>query len=498
MRILLLAALIVAFHAWIPAAEPIPAEISAGLEKLSARWEQARKDLDLPALGVAVVHDDSTVFAAGYGTIAPGGVEKVTPASPFYIASSTKPFTAMGIAILAAEGKVDLDAPVKTYLPAFRLRDPALTEKISLRDLLCHRYGIDSNPISFREAYSGQIDDVKFFELLERANIPGKFTYSNLHFTISGRVIQAVTGRPWQDFLQERIFVPAGMKHTTARASRLFGELHGVVPSAYAPSGRIARSERKTDRTMHAAGGIGSSAEDLARWIRLNMNGGAIEGTQIVSRKLAKEMLTPQEKAEEPDGRFTRESIGLAWMLGKYRDEPAVFHHGGYSGARSHISFLSDRKWGVVALTNDSTIACTLVDLIAGDVYDLVLGKQDEDPLPALIEKSRQSRLRLMARPEFIPDTVHASNLGHPIANYAGRYEDRIWGVLSIQADKEALKAEFGDFPLGLKCAGIDQFGTEFRGKLETLRFTVSPEGKVTEATLAPAVGTIRRFVRIP
>jgi CubicO group peptidase (beta-lactamase class C family) len=203
-------------------------------------------------------------------------------------------------------------------LPEFVLPSEDLTAALTLRDLLCHRHGLECGPIVHRDAYTGQITDEIYFRLLQDAEIANYVRYSNIHFTLAGRAIEDASGLKWQDFLDQRLFVPAGMMRTTAYASEMYGKLEHAEPML-----RIEEMWRrsplvKTDRTMHAAGGMGTTARDAARWLILNLNGGEIDGRRIL----------PETMEEE------------------------YFHGGGYVGAASYISFLPEHGIGVAALAN--------------------------------------------------------------------------------------------------------------------------------------------------
>ncbi|HEY2893471.1 MAG TPA: serine hydrolase [Pirellulales bacterium] len=191
-------------------------------QDLHDRWQHAANELKVPGLAVVVVKRDHVVLLDAIGTCDPEAKQRVAPRSPFYLASVTKSFTALGIAILVEEGKVKLDEPVKSYLPRFTLADDEFAKKITVRDLLCHRYGLDSEPITMSEAYFGNITDERYYGLLKYVRHGNKFAYSNLHYTLLGRVIEAVSGKPWQEFLAERVFAPLEMRDSTCYASKLY------------------------------------------------------------------------------------------------------------------------------------------------------------------------------------------------------------------------------------------------------------------------------------
>jgi CubicO group peptidase (beta-lactamase class C family) len=350
-----------------PAATPI---VPDDWKPLRDRWIAAVDELPIPALAACAVKDGNVVLLDAIGYRDPTTRSPVTVDSPFYIASSTKSFTAMAVAILVDEGKVRLDDPVKKYLPRFEVADRSLTESMTIRDLLAHRQGIDSGPIATCEAYTGLIDDDRYYRLLARVKPSPRFRYSNLNFTLAGRVIEAVSGQTWKEFIADRILEPSGMRHSYCQASSLYADPGAVLPMAYAGGKWSLTKTLKVDATMHAAGGIGASAADLARWLTLNLNAGSIDAHRVVSEQLAHEMRTRQIKVAssiEPANYFKDDSYGLGWFLGKYRDQDVVYHFGGYVGARCHISFIPDKGVGVAVLTNTSGPMAGFADVVAAD-----------------------------------------------------------------------------------------------------------------------------------
>ena len=300
----------------------LSAEQTVGLQEapelagLEDRWREAMKDLAVPGMAVAILRPNSPTVLATFGIRDATTEDPVTEDTFFYVASVTKTYMAALMAALAEDGVVDLDAPVRTYLPQLRLPDEALAASITVRDLLCHRFGIDRSEIVWLDAYTGQITDIDYFRLLAGAEIAGKVGYTNVHFTLAGRVVEAVTGRSWKDVLQERVFDRAGLGRTTAYASRMYADPDHAEPMLSLAGRWIDLPVRKTDRTMHAAGGIGTSIRDAARWLRLHLDGGAIDGRRVVSESTMKDLLAFHSRYDEPKGRIRIDmGFGLGWRL---------------------------------------------------------------------------------------------------------------------------------------------------------------------------------------
>ncbi len=198
------------------------AQVPAEWQSLHDRWQAAVDELKIPGVAIVVVKGDQVLLLDALGVCDADGKQRVTPNSPFYLASVTKSFTALGVAILVEDGKVKLDEPVQTYLPRFTLYDPQQAAAMTVRDLLSHRKGINSIPISLAEAYFGNINDDRYYKWLATVRPLNKYSYSNLHYTLAGRIIEAVTGQSWKDFLADRVFARLEMQNATCYASKLY------------------------------------------------------------------------------------------------------------------------------------------------------------------------------------------------------------------------------------------------------------------------------------
>jgi CubicO group peptidase (beta-lactamase class C family) len=193
--------------------------------------------------------------------------------------------------------------------------------------------------------------------------------------------MQYTLNKKWQDVLQQRVFDRAGLKHTTAYISRAPAKKWDVAAPYIvdAVQGKMIRSVlNKTDENMQSAGGMFMSISDLGRWINLNMNDGKLDGKQVFPSDLIRAVHTgyTQTVREQPPFSGAGE-YGLGWQIGKYRNEKVIYHHGGFPGYRSHVSFLPDKKIGVGILVNNDLIGGRTADLLATYAYDWWLGVEN-------------------------------------------------------------------------------------------------------------------------
>lgn len=467
---------------------------------LHDRWAELLNVTRTPGVAVVIVRGDEIVALDGLGVRDVDSGKPVTPDTMFYIASCTKPFNALACVALAESKKLGLDGPVRAVLPQLQLADPVLTEKLTLRDLLCHRPGLNSRDIVFNDAYSGLITDDLYFRLLSQAEIGGTVAYSNVHYTLAGRVMQRVGGKDWRDVLDETVLKPAGMTRTTGYAKRMYADENVALPHVFDAGKCYVSPLRKTDRTMHAAGGLGSTARDLGQWLRLCLGAGSIDGRRVVSAEGMNQMLAEQSRMPEPRGRIRREeAFGLGWMKGTFRGQgPYYSHGGGCIGASAYIAFMPEKKLGMAVLVNCSEVGGAVNNVIAVDVFDKLLGTSgDEDLATGVKAEAARFHERPSQRPTG-PNPADEGCLTAPPAACAGSYLSETDGELAITLDGRKLTARLGDLPFELFSTGQNQFiAYVVPGMSRSGRFEIA-NGRVTAVELREEGrdGVTRKFVR--
>lgn len=473
--------------------KPIPGEL-AGLRD---RWQAALDEFSVPGLAVVVVRDDQVIYLDTFGFRDLARKLPVTPDTAFYIASCTKPFNALAVMKLVEQGKVQLDDPVRKHLPRFALPSGSDSDRITIRDLLCHRAGIECGPAVFLDAYTGEITEDRYYRLLgERGALTGTPTYSNIHFTLIGRVIESAGGMPWRDYLAQQVFAPAGMKNATGYADEMYARQDVAIPYELDAVAISPAAQRKTDATMHAAGGLGMSISDLARWLRLNLNGGVIDGKRIISAEHAALMQTVQAEASQGQIRVIQ-GFGLGWMIGTFRKGGPryVMHSGGYAGASAHTSFMPDKKIGVAVVTNVGPPGAAFAESVVSiDILDRFAGGAHADFLAELRKgiKRHVPRLReSAARAAAVASVVEAGRLSLPPENYCGEYRDALFGTVRIAREDATLRVRIGTMNLPLVRCENDGLTLLVSGEPRAGRFEIA-DGKVRALVIELDAGAIR------
>jgi len=442
-----------------------------------------------PGLSVAIVQRDWVLHTAGFGFADRDAGRGVTADTPFYIASTTKAFTALATELMADRGEIDLDAPLSRYLPDLNLRAPLSADAITVRDLLTMTHGIDSGgPVVFRTAFSGEFTRDQLIALLgtyEPSSKGRAFHYGNLGYNILGLVLEARTKSSWKDVVRREVLEPAGMSETKARLSELDPD-EIALPHMLEGDGWRRIPLGKDDSNLHAAGGLFASARDLGRFLAAEVGGGMIDGVRVFP---AATIALTQKAAVEQDqdfGPFHRFAWGFGWDLTRYERDLVVSRFGSFAGYFSHVSFMPDHGIGVAVVVNGEPLASSAADLVATYAYDRVLGKPGlEQRYAARLGelKAKREGYEKHLGEESARRAARQKPLPHPLVDYAGVYENPRYGRMEWRVVADGLEVRAGAASCRAEAfdASKNQLRVELRGDGEVATFEFAdPRGPAT------------------
>src|SRR6185503_15459666 len=252
------------------------------------RWvARALQTFEVPGIGLTVVKDDQVVVAKGYGVRKLGDPAPVDARTLFGIASNTKVFTATALGLLVEEKKIEWDAPVVRYLPGFAMWDPYVTRELTVRDLLVHRSGLGlgaGDLLWWPSSTYDRKEVVRRLRFIQPAtSFRTAYAYDNVLYLVAGEVIEAVSGESWEDFVSSRILAKAGMNGSNVRHSAAIGR--GNIAATHAEVDGAVRVIKPFDSdTTNAAGGINANAEDMAKWMLVQLAHGRLaDGSRLFS-----------------------------------------------------------------------------------------------------------------------------------------------------------------------------------------------------------------------
>ena len=329
-----------------------PASGAAGpLDGLDQDVRHALATTATPGAAVAIVKDGKPIFVEGFGLRRAGSPERVDVHTLFSIGSLTKAFTAADIALLVDAGKVDLDAPIRRYVPTFALEDAYRGEHATVRDLLAHRTGLgDTNWLTVNTDLTPETIIERLGHVTPDAGFREQYLYQNTMYMVLGQAIRNVSGLDWASFTKERVLAPLGMVETLTHAPDAAAD----AASPHLVTQGRAKVIAPLDITNVApAGAMYSSASDLVHWLAFQVAEGKAGG--LVSARMLGEMHSPQLARRPdpylyPDANFL--AYGLAWIPWDYHGLKVVSHDGAIDGMTAKICLVPALGLGIVVLSN--------------------------------------------------------------------------------------------------------------------------------------------------
>ncbi len=454
-----------------------------------------------PALGVAVIQNGRTIYARSHGMADATANVPAGDSTLWYLASTSKSLTGFGIALLAQRGVLHFDARITDLLPGVQWHTTAGADSLTLSDFLAHTHGLDDNAVVLSAAFTGEIPEAQWPQLVRFAERrpTADLIYSNFGYNVAAMVIDRFRPEGWRAFLEESVYRPAGMHETFARISGINPRRIAKPHILNADRKYVSRPFFKTDRTMNSAGGHLSTLRDLARWTTVQMDQGVIDGKRVFPAEavaLGHRLLAPQTRDESKRfAFFDREGWAAGWDIGAYQGEPMISRFGSYDATRSHLSFLPARRVGVVAMSSGGPSVVT--DVIAAFVYDLSAGRADARARAD--ERLKQIRERIAGAPAAIAaqDSTRAARqlqpLVRPLTDFAGTYRAPAYGAMSFTLAGGGLEYRWGDLhgPVEIYDASKSQMRIEMAGSGTVVTFTFDGSGPARTVTLGGV--TLRR-----
>ncbi len=326
-------------------------------EDISRRFDsfvkQTLEDDSIPGAGLVVTESSGSVYLKGYGITSVDDPQPVTPDTLFCLASVSKSFTALGVLLLRDRGLIDISQPVTRYLPEFELGDGS--ENITVEHLLTQTSGIPGSLAEPQGYFNGpdamtrMVEELKGLKLNSR---PGEvFEYSNLNYFLLGAVVEAVAGVSFEQYMQENVFDPLGLDHTT-----LYPERAQEMGQAYGHQtvfGRVVQRSMPVYRSAAPAGWVMSTARDMGRWLALFMNKGRLDGEQFVSESTIAGLTSPHVYYEKDGYRI---GYGMGWLIGTDENGVRRLWHGGDTPSfLADMLILPDYDTGVCVMVNGQT-----------------------------------------------------------------------------------------------------------------------------------------------
>jgi CubicO group peptidase (beta-lactamase class C family) len=471
------------------------------------RVEMLMKEFGVPGMAIAIVENGKTTLARGYGVREIGRDAQVDADTIFPMGSTGKAFTAAGLALLVDQGLIDWDDRVIDHMPWFRMYDPYVTREFTVRDLLVHRsgLGLGAGDLLFvpRSNLSREETVRRLAHLKPASSFRYSYAYDNVLYAVAGQLIEEVTGLTWEEYTVQRLLRPAGMYVSTSDNPARFATGNRSHPHARWNGGiRGAGDQQLLDerdelgRAAAPAGGLAISANDMTRWLKIQLAYGKLpEGGQLFSEEAAREMWAPvtlmpipalPEPLQAAQPRF--QAYALGWIVRDYRGAKILWHSGAVFGSIAAVVLIPEKNVGFAILINSEE-----GQVRNGLMYELLDHYLDapSSDWPAKWAEYHRSRitegLKALNAAQAEPAEVGPSL---PLAGYAGDYVDAWYGQIEIRAEESGLTIDFLPTPHmegTLEHWQYDTFITRFTDTaLEPayVTFVLDAEGKVERVTM--------------
>jgi CubicO group peptidase (beta-lactamase class C family) len=424
--------------------------------------KQEMEKWKVPGCAIAIVKDGEVIFSEGFGYRDVKNELKVTPKTLFAIGSCSKAFTATAVGILVDEGKLDWDSPVREFLPTFKMHDLFATERMTPRDLVCHRSGLPrhdavwyNSPFSRREIF----DRIKYLE--PSKGFRSYWQYQNIMFMTAGYMVGQITGTTWEGFIQKRIFDPLGMNDSNFSVEDSKKATDFAFPYTLKEE-EIKEIPFRNIDNVGPAGSINSSVTDMAKWILFNLNKGKWNDNQIITEANMSQIHGPQMampgsiKYEE----MLYNIYAMGWVITPYRGHLLIHHGGGIDGFISWVSFMPRDNMGLLVLTNSDS--SPLTQIIGYNVYDRLLALEQIDWSKRFKEeRDKAKEAEEKAKKEKEADRKTNTKPSHPLKDYIGDYEHPGYGTISIKLENDKLVGTYNAMSFPLKHYHYDIFEAE-------------------------------------
>ncbi len=471
-------------------------KVTKNLKDFDQYMGKILNDWNIAGAGVGIVYKDKLVLAKGYGFRGYENRLPVTPNTLFQIASNTKLFTTVSIGMLVAQGKLEWDKPVKNYVPSIEFYNDDLNRSVTIRDMLAHRTGISRHDLIWYKSDFTRKDLFERLIYLEPSQpLRQGFLYNNLMYVSAGYIVELLSSDPWEDFVQKNIFNPLEMVHTVFTVSEMEKNPDHAIPfNEKRDTTILYRIPYYEDaQAVGPAGAIISSVQDMSHWLIALMNSGKYNGKQVIPEKVINATLEPTVALPNTDleNKGYKEILNRTYCMGRntasYRGHFLTYHGGDLDGFHSQVSMMPYDSIGVVVFVIGDQ-GWPLYNIISYNIYERLLGMNQTPWSERILKEVKEGKqLGKEGRGKAGADHVAGTQPSHPLADYAGQYENPAYGIINISLQDTALQFEFHHIVLPLKHYHYDRFDTpddELYG-LYSPNFVSDPQGEINSLLIA-------------
>lgn len=332
------------------------------VEQAPALAQQILETTSVPGMSVAIVHNDEVLFVDGFGVREVGQDAAIDDETVFQLASVSKTVSATVVSSVVADGAISWVSRMADVDPGFALHDAWPTQEVTLSDLFSHRSGLLDHAGDILEDLGYGRDEVlrRLRYMPPEYSFRAGYAYTNFGLTAAAVAVANSVGMSWEDLSAQRVYEPLGMDHTSSRFADYIAQPNRAVPHMQQDGAWIVTPKQRDPDAQSPAGGVSSTATDMAQWMRLQLGQGTIGGEELIPAVALAPAHIPQSTSHVPQDPATERAgfYGLGINV-SYTDYGTVqwSHSGAFaSGAATAFYMLPGSGFGVLALTNGSPI----------------------------------------------------------------------------------------------------------------------------------------------
>ena len=442
---------------------PASSEPAQSLETLIPRFEQLSQQLfaetGVPGMAIAVVYQGKVVYLKGFGVRQAGRPETVDGDTVFQLASCSKPMTSTALAALVGQGKLDWDDKIQKTLPQFQLSDPWISSQLTYRDMLSHHSGLPAAAGDILENIGYDRNEIlrRLRTLPAAYDFRVGYAYTNYGFTVAGEAAARAAGVPFEVMMEDVLFKPLGMTSTSARFSDYQkasnrSTPHSIKEAKAYPTVRMPQEQAP-------AGGVSSSARDMARWMQLHLGKGCLDGKPIIPEQALGQTYRVHSLASNNPADFSGSGFyGLGWGVAyDKKGRLKLSHSGAFEiGVRTSVTLLPQEEVGIVVLSNayptalPEALSYSFLEMYDGRPLDIARAREVNKAVIGAISRTLDSGYTIPK-----PNKPVASL---PLSSYAGRFGNNYYGDVLVSQSGEHLKLKLGSKEFSMQHLDRDTF----------------------------------------
>ena len=417
-------------------ATPAAAEvgIDQALDALDGLVADAMDRTGVPGVALAVVYEDEAVATRGYGVTSTETGALVDVDTIFQLASLSKPIASTVVAGVVGDNVVSWDTKIVDHLPDFALYEPYPTREVTIRDMFCHRSGLADHAGDVLEDMGYDRDAVlhRLRYLRPEYSFRAGYAYTNFGLTAGAVAAANAAGQSWEDLSATRLYEPAGMTRTSSRFADFINDDNHAATHVQVDGQWLPRYVRNAD-AQSPAGGVSSTASDMARWMRLQLGDGTLDGAGIIASDPLAETRAPHSVANPPVGFY-----GLGWLVSLDPTGLRLSHSGAFAlGAGTTVYLFPEEGLGITVLTNGYPIG--LAETIALGFLDVARHGSVQNDYLAILDPIFAADMAPKYGQGVAGDPPADPMPPLDLAAYTGTWHNRFHGPIEIARDGDGL-----------------------------------------------------------